>query len=344
MRFSCGRGLLQLFLPLLLLGGCSRLHAASDAPTDWSLTGEYALVEEVLLGWDDSLPGFYREMLLAAAPESRVTLIVDSASDFDLLWSVVDEVEEQLGASAHRIEVLELSNDSIWLRDYGPLITRSGGKKRVVDLEYWGGGADDAVASVLAEEYLQLPPQSVELELEGGNLLADGEGHCLVSTQVLVANPDQSEEEIRKTLRTVFGCEQTEILPPALDEPTGRVDMYATFTGPGELLLGKFDESADPAAREQLEEIATALAKRGYRVRRVPMPDQSDTRFRSYTNALAVNGAVLVPAYGSKSKDFELALEVFAEAYPGRAIEPIEASEIIELEGAVHCAAMTVPR
>jgi agmatine/peptidylarginine deiminase len=240
--------------------------------------------------------------------------------------------------------VLETAIDSVWLRDFGPLVGQRGNERWVVDLHYWGEGADDEIAANLATERLGLVSYEVPLELEGGNLLADGQGRCLLSTAVLTVNRDTSEEEIRSLLREFFGCIDVLFLPPLPDESTKHVDMYASFTGPGEVIVGRYDEHEDVVARDVLDFVATELEAHGMLVRRVPMPYQGDGKARSYTNSLAINGTVLIPEYPGVPGALEETLKVFEEAYPDRKLVTVDSEGIIQLDGAVHCATMTLPR
>jgi agmatine deiminase len=74
------------------------------------------------------------------------------------------------------------------------------------------------------------------------------------------------------------------------------------------------------------------------------MPPNHDGVFRTYVNAATINDAVLVPVYVDTDEGEAEALEAFAAAYPDREIIPIASSELIKLEGAVHCATLTIAR
>jgi agmatine/peptidylarginine deiminase len=74
------------------------------------------------------------------------------------------------------------------------------------------------------------------------------------------------------------------------------------------------------------------------------MPDNDRRQvFRTYTNAVALNGVVLVPVYRQHQTGRGAALRTFRQAFPGRAIVPIESDGIADLAGAVHCMTMQVP-
>jgi agmatine deiminase len=145
-------------------------------------------------------------------------------------------------------------------------------------------------------------------------------------------------------LQRHLGCRDLIVLPRLAGEPTGHVDMYATVTGPGEAIVGRYDPEDDPDNAALLDEAAAILRRAHFVVRRVPMPSNLDGRFRSYTNSLAVNGVVLVPSYDDDAVAERHTLSVFRAAYPGRRILSIDSRAIIELDGAVHCAIMSIAR
>jgi agmatine/peptidylarginine deiminase len=297
------------------------------------------------VGWDPTLASFYRELLGAAQREASISILVDpDVHDPGAVHSLVDALWEESSGADKSIGIIETAIDSIWLRDFGPLVGTNGNERWVVDLQYWGKGADDTVATTLASDELGLVAYDVPLVLEGGNLLSDGQGHCLLSTEVLVFNRSLGEEAIRQLLLEYFGCTETLFLPPLPNEETKHVDMYATFTAPGEVIVGRFEAGTDPAGEMVLDFVAQELDARGFLVRRVPMPYQGDGIARSYTNALALNDAVLIPEYPGVPGDLQEALRVFAEAYPDRRLVTIESEDIIKLDGAIHCATMTLPR
>jgi agmatine deiminase len=118
--------------------------------------------------------------------------------------------------------------------------------------------------------------------------------------------------------------------------------MYVTITGPGSALVAEGTEATGPEDTIELDWAAMLLIEAGFNVRRVPMPDSWDDVFRSYTNAVAINNVVLVPVYPDAPNHEEEALAAFRAAYPGRSIVPIDASEVIQLDGAIHCATQTL--
>jgi len=149
-------------------------------------------------------------------------------------------------------------------------------------------------------------------------------------------------DTLRTAYREYFGCSSTLFLPELDGEGTGHIDMYATITAPGEVIVGAYTSWDDPVNAQRLDVAAKQLEDAGFLVRRIPMPMNTDGNFRSYTNALAVNQSVLVPVYRDDTRYQDDALAVFQAAYPDRKIVPIDATEIIRWAGAIHCVTQTI--
>jgi agmatine deiminase len=59
----------------------------------------------------------------------------------------------------------------------------------------------------------------------------------------------------------------------------------------------------------------------------------------TYANFLIVNGAILMPTYGSDIKD-RLARNQLQQAFPDRQIINIDCRVLIEQHGSLHCVTM----
>ena len=80
------------------------------------------------------------------------------------------------------------------------------------------------------------------------------------------------------------------------------------------------------------------------RVERVPMGARHDGVFRSYTNCVFANGVLLVPKYrehdGWRLGHCEM---LFRRLLPGWTVVPIDASDLIQECGALHCVSLNIP-
>lgn len=330
------------------LRGARPVAAAPPAPwtdiddTAARMPGEWEPVSDLVVAWDPELGDFIVAMIAGAWGHAAITVVVDQTGD-------VGDLEQALagiGLHLEDVSVLVTPNQSIWVRDFGPLVVDlADGRRRVNDLHYFAGEDDDRFPDAITRaRWTSWDLAEVPLLMEGGNLLSDGRGRCVTSDAALESGDGADASLLRIILRRYFGCTRTVILPALDREPTGHVDMYVTITGPGRALIGRYHPDDDPVNARRLDRAAALLRRAGFAVTRIPMPDNRDGIFRTYTNAAAINEVVLVPVYPEDVSDEADALAAFATAYPGREIVPIDASVVITLDGAVHCATMTVPR
>ena len=127
------------------------------------------------------------------------------------------------------------------------------------------------------------------------------------------------------------------------------IDLFAKFTQPDTVVLGRYDAATDPKNAARMERNAARLARirltdgRRLTVFRIPMPPSSAPIFPTYTNALTINDAFVMPIYEGFPDMNEEAERVFEAALPeGTAIEKVRADDVIEVGGAVHCTTMQV--
>lgn len=315
--------------------------------TQVTLPGEFEPARGLLIGWGAGAYAeeqFMLEIIRAASTEVPVTIVVPDQRTANTL----DYDMDRFGVDTSRVNYLLFEVDSVWMRDYGPLsvVTPTGGRGHVDLRYYWGRWMDDYFPTAYAGsrgEGVARPP----IEMEGGNFLSDGQGRCVTTDANVARNAafGYTQDDIRALLRDYLGCVRTTVVPAMQNEGTGHVDMSVHITAPGEVIVGKYDPRDDAVNAQRLETAAARLAADGFLVRRVWMPkNDGQTVFRSYTNALAVNGKVLVPVYAEDRRGEASALATFADAYPGREIVPIGADGIIQMAGAIHCVTMTLGR
>ena len=321
-------------------------YAFTAAPGDVDvLPAESEPVQALLMGWADgasSLSSYFADLIEAAAPAvDPVVVYVSSQRAYSNLYRSL----QARGVDTDSIYFLQLDLDSIWIRDYGPQLVRTvGGGYRVIDTRYcYGRWSDDRSSTVLAGAW-GVPVSRPPIELEGGNFQSDGVGRCITTDMVLDQNQSRgyTARDIKRIFRDYFGCQTTLILPALIGEGTGHVDMFATISGPGQVIVGDYAYNDDPDNSSQLDQVAVTLRNAGFSVRRVPMPANWDGNYRSYTNSLAVGNRVLVPVYSDDTRYQSQALAGFRAAYPGRTIIPIDSADIIAWAGAVHCVTMTL--
>ncbi len=324
----------------------SASYKFTAAPTDVNrMPGEFEPAQALLIGWPGGaaqLTSMFVDMLVAATSEVGTTVVYvpSNAAGQQLLNGV-----KAAGGDTSGLYFVRMTLDTIWMRDYGPLMvkTKTGGN-RVIDPRYYYGRWNDDVAPTKLASAWKLPASRPPLEAEGGNFQSDGAGSCITTKWMVQQNSGRAytDQDVRNVLKSYLGCQNTIIMPRLDGEGTGHVDMYVTITGAKQTLVGKYAVSDDPVNAKITDQGAALLTAAGFKVTRIPMPTNYDGNFRSYTNSLALNNTVMVPVYSDDTRYEQTALSIFKQAYPGRTIVPIDSTQIITWAGAVHCVTMTL--
>jgi agmatine/peptidylarginine deiminase len=328
--------------------------SASDMREALYLPAEFDPQDQLLVGGAqlaELYPGVLADIVEALTGHIRIRVLAGSATGTETIVSALAAG----GLGAGTVEILELPILTMWLRDFGPLVVSDGrGNRRLVDFHYRerrGNELDDRVPGHLAQE-LGFGVKTSPLLLEGGDLLTNGLGFCLLSTRVINRNAHYltiEPEQTVKDLGALLGFEGLYLVPPLEGESTGHVDMYCVFLAPDLVAVGRYDPEVDPENAALLDKVATDLADletRGgpLRVERIVMPDHADGAWRTYTNVVFANDVLLVPVYPSYCPDLDdEALAFYRKHFPDREVIGIDASELIKMNGALRCITMNVP-
>ncbi|MFC9330700.1 agmatine/peptidylarginine deiminase [Kitasatospora sp. NPDC057015] len=281
-----------------------------------------------------------------------------------------DDARYVCGSGAyHGITVVEIENDDLWIRDFGPTFVVGPGAIAGVDTNFNGWGktgtpyyqpfANDAAAAATILSQYGVDRVQASFAGEGGALETDGQGTLLATVSSLVnanRNPGMSQGQVEQALKSALGVEKVVWLPglAGQDITDCHIDCLARFTAPGQVLLDKPGPGVDPkwvAVYDEAKKVlASATDARGRRltVTELPNPDRAKIRGRgteflsSYTNYCVVNGAVLVPQFGDGYAD-GLAYTILQAEYPGRDIVQIDIDNIAAGGGGIHCSTQSQP-
>jgi len=315
----------------------------------YRLPGEFERQAALLIGCTElvrEMPSVFAEIIEATRGSVDILALVNNHDELDEAKRILSR-RRFVGDVIHFVEV---PHNTMWARDYGPVVVEVNGKPSLVDALYDDATRpdDDRVPSALAAR-LALPVIQAPLHIEGGNLLSNGRGLCIATEMLAIANAGRlNEPGLRRWLKQLYGAKQTVFLEPLLGEGTSHVDMFATFTSPDTVVVGAYDPAEDPENAEILDRNAERLSEvivngRNLRVVRIPMPAHDDGIWRTYTNVVFANGVLLVPIYlGVDEKGRQTALDTFARLLPGWRIVGIDSGELIESAGALHCITMNL--
>lgn len=331
--------------------------AAPFAEPPWAEPGPIRLpaqwepIETVLLSWPVFYPALWPlhlTMAAAIAPAAPLTVLIPSA-----LWGAAVRwfLQRSAAVDLDRVRFMMLPTDDIWVRDYGPVIGRDAQGQRVClkfiydPLPSYPQDQDDTMALRWTAQ-AGMPTRRLDLHLEGGNIWSDGQGTVIVSVHAFHANPGLTVERLQAAL----GAEKLIVTPRLECEETGHVDLLVKLADARTVLLSRASGflNVDNLRRaRRVFETQTNAAGERYRIFDLPTPPLYLNWFcypvwRSYTNALTVNGRVLVPVYGLR-EDAE-ALAVYRAAIPDYTIFPIDCSASANGGGAVHCLTKEIPK
>ena len=204
--------------------------------------------------------------------------------------------------------------------------------------------------------------------LEGGSIESDGKGTLFTTSQCLLAphrNQPFTRENIDSQLRNFFHVRNVVWLDHGNlvgDDTDGHIDTIVRVAPHDTLLYVGCDDAEDEqyedfqALEKQLQKIFTYEGY-PYRLLKLPMPDaiydegdrlttdknsKGDRLPATYANFLFINGAILMPTYGTPDTDSE-AIRRMQVAFPEYEIIGINCRSLIIQHGSLHCCTMQFP-
>jgi agmatine/peptidylarginine deiminase len=199
---------------------------------------------------------------------------------------------------------------------------------------------------------MRLPSVRTRIAFDGGNLLTNGRGLCLATTQLLERNREfgYPDKYVTATVQRLFGADETVYLEKLEGEKTGHVDLFAAFTAPDTVVVGDYS-GVDPVNAAILDRNAERLSKvvtaSGLlRVVRLPMPPRGGDDFGgSYTNVLFANGVLLVPSWPNLPRETEdRVMATYRRLLPDWDVVGIDVGNLMSHGGALRCVSLPLYR
>ena len=302
-------------------------------------------------------------LLRAKQAYARVARAISSFEPVTIAARPQDVSEVKL-ATAGKVDIYDVQIDDSWARDSGPTVLRGpDGARAGVQWQFnaWGNKyfpfEDDAKFATRVLEREGLKVYRAPLVCEGGAIHVDGEGTLLATEQTLLnpnLNPELTRQEIEEALALFTGIRKVIWLGDGFsdEETDGHIDNIACFAGAGRVLLGippfKTHPDYEPVmdAKRRLKDARDGQG-RAIEVIELPQPQEArlDTRGRplaaSYVNFYLPNGGIVMPAFNDLND--EKARAVLADCFPGRDILQVDALDIVEGGGGIHCITQQEP-
>lgn len=319
------------------------------------LPAQWEPMEKVLISWAVIYPQLWEmhaQMAEAISQVADVEILVSQEMWAHAIWLFLSWREK---ADMERICFTLIPTNDIWIRDYGPIVGFDPSGKRVaVNATYavlpqYPQSDDNNMTEHFAAHH-HIPVQALDLFTEGGNVWSDGEGTLIMSEQIFYSNRYYDRARLESYLHEIFQFDKLIIAPRLTLEETGHIDLVMKLANRNTILISKAQSrSTNEAllkAKRVFERETNALGEK-YEIIELPTPPLYLNWIfysirRAYTNALTVNGSVLVPIY--KIPQDDLALKIYESAMPDYRIVPIDASKGANGGGAVHCMTKEIPR
>jgi agmatine deiminase len=265
------------------------------------------------------------------------------------------------------VELFEQEIDDAWIRDTGPSFVRgSHGELGAVTWVFNGWGQQswarwdlDARLAPAVAAWSGATRVDSSMVNEGGGIHVDGLGTVLVTETVQRdpgRNPKLSRAEIETELARTIGATTVVWLPRGLtrDSDTfgtrGHVDIVATISSPGRVLLHDQRDTAHPdhAVTAEIRSVLAAARDardEAFEIVDLPAPSvlKDDGGFVdfSYVNHVLVNGGVIACSFDDP-RDAD-AVAILRDAYPGREVVTVDARPLFERGGGIHCITQQQP-
>ena len=347
--------------------GAAKAKGATPFELGFSMPSEWAKHESTWLSWPKNPLTFppeivskvedaYVAMIEALAKGERVDLLVDDERTEDRVVSMLSTK----AVTFHRIKSAD-----VWIRDYGPIFVKKGGRSSAVaatkwEFNAWGSKYDDLLPDnatgleVARSTGLKLFEPGVVLE--GGSIDVNGRGTVLTTEQCLLnknRNPQLGKAQLERLLHDYLGATDVVWLEEGVagDDTDGHVDDIARFVDENTVVCMNEQDTADPnhkALKRDQALLANHKDGEGRRLEVVPiaMPraveSDGERLPASYANFYIGNAAVLVPVFGDARRDSAV-LETLSEYFPGRKLVPVGCRELVYGFGGIHCVSQQQP-
>ena len=324
------------------------------------------------------IPWVYAEIVRHLARVERVNILINderaetAARAVLVTAEVLPKSAVEPGAPSGGVRFWQIPTNRGWLRDTGPTFLIRGGKSLAA--VSWGFNAwakyndwkKDAPVSAQLGRWAQAPMWRPELEvdgelrrivLEGGSIDVNGRGTLLTTEECLLSdvqqrNPGVDRAQLEKILADYLGVRKVIWLGSGIagDDTHGHVDDISRFVAPNVVITAYEPDKSElnhAPLRDNYQRLIKSTDHAGKALRVIQLPMPAPVYFdgqrlpASYANFYIANRLVLVPVFNDPND--RAALNIIAEAMPGRTVVGIYCGDFILGLGALHCVTQQQP-
>ncbi len=325
------------------------------------IAGEFEPQRALVVSVSDWQPHHASTLLQIVDKTYGHTNVLILCNNPEQLIMVVQWLREGNAKTSH-VFFCEMALDTIWLRDFAPIIAETEKGVSAIDFFYEGTRPKDDALPVVWANRTGCQLTTVRWTIQGGNLLSNGRRVALTTNRIFednrIAFPNpwpglNVEVERRKMVIEEFtkqcNLKELVVLEPLQSEATQHVDMFASFLAPDHVVVARIDPKSDPINSEILDRNAKRLEKvnvdgKPLRVHRIDIPPRQGTSWSAYTNLILANDLILIPTFATDPAPLvQNAIAAYRQLLPNHTIETVDMTSLKELQGALHCLSMSLP-
>jgi agmatine/peptidylarginine deiminase len=252
------------------------------------------------------------------------------------------------GADMSRVKFMARTNDTIWIRDYGPRYIFEGDCRAITDHQYNRPRANDNsfplyYANQRGHAFYEIGIGSQQLVHGGGNYHLDALGRGWATLLINNENPWFTQSQIVGLWQTYQNLNTTitQAFPTFVDS-TQHIDMWMQILDDNRVVISTWPQNIGSIQSNICNQVADQMQAIGYQVFRTPA--FLSTHHYNYTNVVVVNDIVLIPTFSIGGVHNANALAVWQQAAPEKTIIQINSDALVTSAGVMHCVMMHVPR
>lgn len=317
------------------------------------MVSETGKISELMLGMDDfdetdDLFDIQTTMIKSALDQGIYVKIYPIIHEYP--WKLKRNLRKHFNSEMLvNITIVEDFNvDTTWIRDYGPIFIQENSTLTVIDMDYFQRRPRDDLMNYHYALRTGEDLRHVHLASEGGNILANGNGICIVSDVIFNFNfvnekTISEKQALMRKLLASMGCPYTIIMPALIGDATGHVDMYMSWANNITLLVGVYTRNQHLQNHILVSNAVKMLRKVGrglFDVVEMPMPNCSKC---TWSNHVHIGNDVIVPVYKEENSIVQDYVLMLISHYTKKRIIPVFADELVKWNGVFHCITKTKP-
>ena len=310
------------------------------AAVEGQMRGEFEHQAALILGFNE-LVQYHPDTLaqIIEAVQDRIKIIGVIADDQQR--TKITSLLQAKKLKPNSILLYRWPAEAMWVGDYAPLFV-AGDRATAITFNYDEPNRDlEAAFGLSFAATFRLPFDHCQLNLNGDNLISNGDGLVATTTKIIDKNSARGYDAARvgALLNEHFHFKRWLHLRPLSGEATGNVSTFLSFCAFNKAIVGSYRPEDDAENAKLLDENAAVVkvepTKDGpVELIRIPMPSHKDGNWRTYTSVIYANGVVLVPQYPDSDAELDkVALKVFRDALPKWKVVGVDCSKLIAKRG-----------